>query len=390
MTEPPRIYLDNAATSWPKPPGVLAAVRRHLEQLGAPSGRGAYREAVDVDRGIEQARLGLARLIGTDNARQVVFMFNGSDALNLAIHGLVRPGDHVVTTVCEHNSVLRPLRMLQETADLEVTYVRCNGQGLVDPTDIQQALRPTTRLVALVQASNVTGALQPVAEVGHLLAEHPAKFLVDAAQSLGHVPIDVDQLGVDLLAAPGHKGLLAPLGTGCLYIRPGLEHELRPIRQGGTGTISDQDVQPETLPAKYECGIHNVPGILGIGAAVQFLMEQTVQAIEEHEACQTRRLLEGLREIPDVTVYGPDDISLRVGVVSFSIDGSDPQEIAAMLDAGHRVQTRAGFHCAPKMHQALGTTERGGTVRLSLGWATTEEDVRGAVDAVRQIAAVAV
>ena len=236
MTAPTRIYLDNAATSWPKPDSVYAAVDAYQRELGAAGGRGGYRSGVEADRLLARARQAVARLVAVESPRQIVFTSSGTDALHLAIDGLLRPGDHVVTTVCEHNSVLRPLRALRETADVSISYVRCDAQGFVSPDDVRAALRPNTRLVAVVHASNVTGAIQPIDEIGPIAREADAFFLVDAAQSLGHVPIDVSQIAVDLLAAPGHKGLLGPLGTGVLYIRPCVERELQPLRCGGTGS----------------------------------------------------------------------------------------------------------------------------------------------------------
>ncbi|HEY2759630.1 MAG TPA: aminotransferase class V-fold PLP-dependent enzyme, partial [Pirellulales bacterium] len=235
-----RIYLDNAATSWPKPEEVYTAVDHYLRENGAPAGRSAYSQATEVEGIIATARAAIARLIGAQNPRQIIFVGNGTDAINLAIHGLLRPGDHAICTAADHNSVLRPLRHLEELRQIEVTRVPCNGAGWVDPEDLRRALRSSTRLVAMTHASNVTGTIEPVAEVGRIVQQHGARFLVDAAQSLGHLPVDVEELHADLLAAPGHKGLLAPLGTGVLYIKPGLENQLQTIRQGGTGTDSGQ------------------------------------------------------------------------------------------------------------------------------------------------------
>src|SRR5437016_2244752 len=218
-----RLYLDNAATTWPKPVAVYNAVDRYQREIGAPNGRSGYGEALESNRIVERARRGVAQLIGARDPSHIVFGYSGTDVLNIAIHGVVRPGDHVVTTVCDHNSVLRPLRALRESAGVEVTYVPCDGSGFVSPDDIRAALRPVTRLVAVNHASNVTGALQPIEAIGKIVREHDALYLVDAAQSLGHVPLDVTRVDCDLLAAPGHKGLLGPLGTGFLYIRPGVE-----------------------------------------------------------------------------------------------------------------------------------------------------------------------
>ncbi len=385
-----RIYLDNAATSWPKPEAVYRAVDHYLREIGGPNGRSGYREALEANRIVECARRGVAELIGARDLARVVFGFNGTDVLNLAIHGIVRPGDHVVATVCEHNSVLRPLRALRETADVSVTYVPCDGQGFVSPDDVRAALRPNTRLVAIVHASNVTGALQPIAEIGRAVRNSDAYFLVDAAQSMGHVPIDVGQLEVDLLAAPGHKGVLGPLGTGVLDLRAGVERELQPLRCGGTGTQSEEDRQPDQLPEKYEPGNHNLPGLAGLAAATDFLRKETIGEIHAHHARLTARLLEGLGELPGVTIHGPRSTANRTSVVSISVEGYDPQELAAMLDASQRIQCRAGLHCAPRMHAALGTTAGGGTLRLSPGYSTTLEEIDLAVTAIQEIALVSV
>jgi cysteine desulfurase / selenocysteine lyase len=302
----------------------------------------------------------------------------------------LRPGDHVVATVCEHNSVLRPLRALRDTADVNVTYVPCDGQGFVSPDDVRAALRPNTRLVAVVHASNVTGAVQPIAEIGKVVRGSGAYFLVDAAQSLGHVPIDVGQLEVDLLAAPGHKGLLGPLGTGVLYIRPGVERELQPLRCGGTGSRSEEDRQPDELPDKYEPGNHNLPGLAGLAAATDFLRTETIEAVHIHHTQLTARLLEGLGDVPGLTIHGPQSTANRSSVVSITVEGYDPQELAAMLDASQRIQCRAGLHCAPRMHEALGTAAGGGTLRLSPGYATSLEEIEAVVAALQEIASISV
>lgn len=383
-----RIYLDNAATSWPKPEVVYDAVEHYMRDVGGPNGRSGYREALEANRIVERARQGVAELMGAQDARQVVFGASGTDVLNLAIRGVVRPRDHVVTTVCDHNSVLRPLRALRETAEVDVTYVPCDGQGFVSPDDVRAALQPDTRLVAVIHASNVTGALQPVAEISQIVREHEALLLVDAAQSLGHVPIDLAQIDADLLAAPGHKGLLGPLGTGVLYIRPGIERQLQPLRCGGTGSRSDEDRQPEELPDKYEPGNHNLVGLAGLAVAVDFLQAETVAAVHEHHVRLATRLLAGLQALDGVTVHGPQSADHRTSVVSITVDGFDPQELAAVLESTHRIQCRAGLHCAPRMHQSLGTTAGGGTLRLSPGFATTEEQVDTVIAALQEVSAV--
>src|SRR5262245_47103443 len=340
MNDCRRIYLDNAATSWPKPDSVYAAVERAMRELGAPAGRSAYAEAAQVEQAVLNVRKDIAGLIGADDPRRIVFTLNGTDALNTAIHGalafslqagggrLKSELEHVVTTVAEHNSVLRPLRALEEAGQIEVTRVGCGAEGLVDPADVQAALRPQTRLIVMTHASNVTGALQPAAAVGSIARQCGALFLLDAAQTLGDLPIDVKALTVDLLAAPGHKGLLGPLGTGVLYVRPGVEARMTSFRQGGTGSRSEEDRQPDFLPDKFESGNLNVPGILGLGAGVAyrsagFSPSQRGQAstndlsrAEARTTELTARLLDGLTSIPGVTTYGPRSPQQRVGIVS--------------------------------------------------------------------------
>jgi cysteine desulfurase / selenocysteine lyase len=381
-----RIYLDNAATSWPKPDVVYAAVDRYLRENGAPAGRSAYREAAEVESVIASARASIARLIGADHTKQIVLTFNATGALNLAIHGLLRPGDHAIATDADHNSVLRPLRYLQEHGGVEVTRVTCDLSGRVDPDDVRRAIQPNTRLVAMLHASNVTGVIEPVAEVAAIAHERGARFLLDAAQSLGHWPVSVKDLSFDLLAAPGHKGLLGPLGTGFLYIRDGIEREIESVAQGGTGTQSNEDRQPESVPDKFEPGNHNVPGLVGLAAALGWLESRGIESICRHEKELGDQLRERLRRIPGVELHGPAAGEPAVAVVSISIEGYDPQEAAAVLDSAFRIQVRAGLHCAGRLHAALGTLQRGGTVRFSAGAFSTPSDIEAAAAAVEEIA----
>ncbi len=381
----PRIYLDNAATSWPKPPAVYDSVDDYQRRLGSPAGRSGYAEAAEVSRRIETVRRQVASLIGLADASHLIFTFNGTDSLNLVLHGLLKAGDHVFTTVVEHNSVLRPLTDLK-SAGVETTYVGCSAASVVDPDDVRRALRPNTRLVAIIQASNVTGAIQPVTEISRIARSAGALTLCDAAQSLGHLPISLETLGVDFLAAPGHKGLLGPLGTGVLAIRPGVANQLRSLRQGGTGTQSERAQQPEDLPAKFESGNHNVPGILGLGAGIDYLTARGIADVQRHGKGLCQQLLDGLTEITGVRICGPGTAAERVPVVSIMVEGYDPQEIALGLDAVYRIQTRPGLHCAPRIHEALGTQALGGTVRFSLGPFTTKAEIDATVTAVAELA----
>lgn len=387
MAELQRVYLDNAATSWPKPESVYRAVDDYQRRLGCSPGRGVYRNASDADRVVADARHRVARFWDAEDPLHVIFAFNGSDALNLAIRGTLRPGDHAVTTAADHNSVLRPLRFLEETQGVHVTRVPCDAAGRVDIDAFVQAVHPKTRLVAVNHASNVTGTLQDVPRLVEIVRRRApdALILIDAAQSLGHLPLSVREWGVDLAAAPGHKGLLGPMGTGVLYIRPGVEERLSPLRLGGTGSQSDEDRQPAMLPDKYEPGNHNASGLAGLSAGLAWLESRTPAALRRHELTLIENLLEGLRGVPGLTLYGPEDPAERVGVVSFRLNGFEPHELAALLDVRFGIQVRSGIHCAPRMHAAIGTLERGGTVRISTGPFTTTEEIEYAVAALREL-----
>jgi cysteine desulfurase / selenocysteine lyase len=381
-----RIYLDNAATSWPKPPSVLEAVTTYLRENGAAAGRGVYASSQEIGRVLTTCRRRVASLLGVSDPTRIVFTFNGTDSLNFAFHGLLRPGDHVVTSDAEHNSVLRPLRFLEQTAGVEVTRVPCDEAGRIDPADIRAALRPRTRLIAVLHASNVTGVIQPLEDISNVAKEYGARLLVDAAQTAGHLPIYADRWGIDLLATSGHKGLLGLLGTGVLALGPGMAAEIRPLRLGGTGTFSEQDEQPTSLPDGFESGNHNVPGLIGLERGTAYIEQRGWDALRRHEQELTSHLVLGLHAIRDIQVYGPAAISERVGLVSFRFQGFDPQELASLLDAEYGIQVRSGLHCAPRMHARLNTARRGGTVRASIGPFSTQEDVDLLLRALEEIA----
>lgn len=384
MPDQTRIYLDNAATSFPKPSAVYDAIDLYNRDIGVAVGRGAYRQAADVQSVVGRCRKRAAELLGAERVERIVFTFNATDGLSLAIHGVLESGDHVVTSVMEHNSVLRPLREQQKRNGVSVTYVPADQQGRIEPADVRKAIRDNTKLVAIIHASNVTGVTQPIAAIGEICRKSGVLFLVDAAQTAGHLPIDLDKTAVDLLACAGHKGLLGPLGTGLLYIRHGIEERVGSLRQGGTGSHSEEDEQPDFLPDKYESGNHNVPGLFGLEAGLAYLQERGVDAIRKHELELTQRLLDGLAGIEQLEVPGPA-ADARVGVVSVWTNALEPQVLASILDENFGLQTRAGLHCAPRVHQALGTLQSGGTVRLSCGPFTTTDEIDAAVDGFRQI-----
>lgn len=384
-----RIYLDNAATSFPKPEAVYAEMELYHRQLGTAVGRGATRLGGQVQRVIDRCRLRAARLFGVNHPRQVIFTFNGTDALNLAIHGLLRDGDRVITSVWEHNSVLRPLRTLQDRQNVTVDCIRDDGAGSVDLGQYEKSLKRSARLVVITHASNVTGVVQPVQEMARLAHAAGALVLVDAAQTAGHLDVSFENLGADLIACPGHKGLLGPLGTGLLAIAPGVERHLEPIRQGGTGTVSESDRQPESLPERYESGNHNAPGLFGLEAALAWREERNGEpgTATRDEQDRLRQWISSLCELPGIRVHCAAEELPRVGVVSISFERLAPQIAAALLDEHFSIETRAGLHCAPLAHTALGTLTGGGTVRFSPGPFTTDEDLDNALEALSQIAA---
>jgi cysteine desulfurase family protein len=367
----------------------MEAMCRYASELGASAGRGAYSEAIETGELINECRSRLNGLFHGERPEHFVFTLNCSDALNLAIKGLVGPDEtgHAICTHIDHNSILRPLHALQERGWASVTRVAVDSStGLVDPEDIRRSIRPDTRLIAITHVSNVTGTVQPIREIGRIARERGIPFVVDAAQSAGHVPIDVREDCIDLLAAPGHKALLGPLGTGFLYIRPGVEKILRTIREGGTGSVSEQAIQPEFMPDKYEPGSHNAIGIIGLSEGVRWVIEQTVQKLASHELDLVRSFIEGVSDVEGLTYFGPQGVRNRIGVFSVRIDGYEPHELSAVLEGHYGILTRSGIHCAPLAHEAIGTAATGGTTRLSFGSFLSVQDVKFATDALAEIA----
>ncbi|TWT95822.1 putative cysteine desulfurase [Botrimarina colliarenosi] len=381
-----RLYLDNAATSWPKPDAVYDAVDDWQRRVGASYARGASAAADETRAIVDRARRSVAQLLGESDPRRVVFTNSGTDSLNLALRGLLRAGDHVVSTVCEHNAVLRPLEFLC-TEGVETTWVGCDSEGVVSVDEVAAALRPETKLIAIVHASNVTGAIQPVEEVASFAKSQGVRLLVDAAQTLGRLPLDVRSLGADLIAAPGHKGLYGPLGTGVLWLAPGIEEDLRPLRLGGAASGGDRLEMPETLPDKFEAGSLNAPGLAGLAAGVEHVLATGVEAIRQRMTDARGRLASGLAAMDGVRVYGPSEPLRQAGVVSFSTEGYDPHELAMLLASVGGIECRAGLHCAPRMHAALGTARQGGLVRFSPGPGTTDSEIDAAVTAVGRLIA---
>ncbi|MBN1772368.1 MAG: aminotransferase class V-fold PLP-dependent enzyme [Deltaproteobacteria bacterium] len=377
-------YFDNAATSWPKPEAVPAAMTRFLREVGANPGRSGHALSIEAGRVVYDVRERVARLFGHPDPLSVVFTKNATEPLNIALQGLLAPGDHVVTSVMEHNSVLRPLRYL-ESRGVAVTRVACAADGTLDPADVARALAPKTRLVVLSHASNVVGTLCPLAEVGRLAEERGVPFCVDAAQTAGAVPLDMRSMHIDLLAFTGHKSLYGPQGTGGLCVGERVRDKLRPLAYGGTGSASDSDVHPDFLPDRLEAGTLNAVGPAGLGAGLAFVEARGVAAIRAHEAMLTARLLDGLQAIPGVRILGPGDAARQTAVVSFNLDGRSCSEVASALEERAGICCRAGLQCAPLAHRQLGTFPEG-TVRFSLGAFNREEELDTALAVLRELA----
>lgn len=375
------IYLDNAATSWPKPEGVYDAVSNAIRRSGNPS-RSNSEEARAAATDIIETRSALAQLFNIADPQRIVFALNATDAINLALQGMLKPGDHVITSQMEHNAVTRPLAYLED-AGVAVTKVTTDPVRGADLDEIRKSIRPETKLVAMTHASNVTGTLNPIEEIGAICREAGVPFFVDASQSAGAIPIDVVKMNIDLLAFPGHKSLLGPTGTGALYVSETVTPH--PIRSGGTGVFSEVRLQPEQLPYYYEAGTQNTVGISGLCAGVQFIMERSVSSIYFEEQKMVTALIDGLTSIPGVTVYGPLS-SPRAAAVSFNIEDMDCADVAMILESYYDISVRSGLQCAPDTHRMLGTFDLGGTVRVSPGLFTTADEIDEFLWAVREIA----
>jgi cysteine desulfurase / selenocysteine lyase len=381
------IYLDNAATSWPKPEIVYETLGSFLRESGANPGRSGHRMAARAAGTIDRTRNQLAALFNASSPDHVIFTFNATDALNLAIKGILNAGEHAISTVMEHNSVRRPLRAL-EIKGVATTKISADAEGFVSADDVRSALRPNTQLICVTHASNVNGALQPITEIAEIAREHGALLLVDAAQTAGTIPIDIADMGVDLLAIPGHKALMGPPGTGALLLGDRVDIDaLDTVREGGTGGNSEEDTQPRELPIRYEAGTHNTVGIAALGAALNFLADVGFEEAGRHELEMTWRLIEGLTGQTGINILNPTEPSAHVAVASITVDGWEPAEFGTTLDSAFDIACRTGLHCAPEACQALGAFPRG-TIRLSPGYWTTKEEIDQAIDAIRELARV--
>lgn len=376
------IYLDNAATTLQKPRSVIDAVTAALSTMGNAS-RGAHSGALTASRAVYDTRVRLAALFGCPSPERVIFTCNSTEALNIALNGLFRPGDHVITTDLEHNSVLRPLYRLEDAGIISLSFVPADGRGNVDYGTFEELIRPETRAIVCTHASNLTGTVLDVARIGGIARSHGLLLVVDASQTAGAIPIDMTAMGIHILCFTGHKGLMGPQGTGGLCLAEGVE--LRPWKVGGSGILSYRREQPEALPARLEAGTLNGHGIAGLSAALDFLAETGLAAIHQHEMALTRRFYEGARQIEGVTVYGDFSQPTRTAVVALNVRDYDSGAVSDELFQTYGIATRPGAHCAPRMHRALGTVEQG-AVRFSFSWFTTEADIDVALRALRELA----
>lgn len=376
------IYLDNAATTFPKPEAVYNAMMDCMKNYCANPGRAGHKLAMKAAREIYDTRENIAKLFNIDNPMNIVFTNNATDSLNLAIKGVVNKGDHIITTSMEHNSVIRPIKALEKVG-VENTIVQCDEQGFLNIDDLEKAIKPNTKLIVTTHASNVCGTLIDIKSISEIANKHNILYLIDASQTVGVYDIDLKDIKADMLAAPGHKGLLGPQGTGILYIREGLNIDI--LKEGGTGSRSEDLFQPDLLPDKYESGTHNTPGIVGLNEGVKFIFKEGIDKIKEHEEELCKYMLERLEEVPNIKIYGPKDANKRASVISINIGNMDSGEITFLLDSEYDIATRSGIHCAPLAHKTLGTLEQG-AVRFSIGYFNTKEEIDKAVAALKEIA----
>lgn len=378
------IYLDNGATSFPKPPAVAQAMLQYMTEVGASINRGVYGSAQAAGMTTLMLREGLCRLFHHSDPTHCVLTAGNTMGLNMVLRGWLRPGDHCLVSSVEHNAVMRPLHDLAEQG---VTFDRipCDRDGHLNPADIPALIRPNTRLLVMAHGSNVSGAVQDAMAVGAICHEHGIPFVLDAAQTAGHWPIDFEAMHLSALSVPGHKGLMGPSGIGALLLSADFAKKLTPILTGGTGSASDSEAQPDYMPDKFESGTPNLPGIYGFHAAVDFILDTGVEVLQERERQLTKYFLDKLRDVKDIRLAGPWDLENRVGVISVDFAQVDNAEAAYRLEQDYGILTRCGLHCAPSAHKTLGTFPQG-TVRFSVGHYTTEAEIDTAVQAIAEIA----
>lgn len=375
-------YLDNAATSYPKPDVVIDTISKFMKNIGATAGRGAYKSAITADRLIFDCRSNICKLFNGKDPSKVIFTYNITDSLNTLINGILNSGDHVITSSLEHNSVWRPLKILERDKNVQISKTPCSPEGITDPKEIQKLIRENTKLIVFTHASNVLGTIQPIREIGAIAKKHNIIFLVDSAQTAGAYPIDVQRDNIDILAFTGHKSLFGPTGTGGFLLN--CDINLRPLKSGGTGEDSKNPYQPDFLPNKFEAGTLNVAGIVGLGEGIKYISNIGVENIRAKEDKIIEYALERLKEVPSIHIYGPEDPQKIVGVISFNIKDIPGEEIAFKLDQEYDIMIRVGFHCAPTAHKVMGTYEIG-AMRIGIGYFNTKKDIDILVSALKNI-----
>ena len=376
------IYLDNAATSFPKPKEVATAVYDFMVNNGTSSGRGSYKKAMQSDYIVYECRKLIGKLFNFDNPKKVVFTSNVTDSLNIAMRGILKENDHVITSSLEHNAVWRCLKTLERDINIKIDTVECSKDGITNQQDIKKYIKKDTALIVFTQASNVLGTIQPIREIGAIAREHNIPFLVDSAQSAGAMKIDVKEDNIDILAFTGHKSLLGPMGTGGLIINTDID--IKPLKAGGTGGDSAYEYQPDYYPNHVETGTSNVSGIAGLREAIKFLNKEGIENIHNKEKELTKYALEKLETVKDIEIYGPKDCEKMLSVISFNIKDKRPEDVGSILDQKYDIMLRAGLHCAPTAHSVIGTKERG-TLRIGLGYFNEKEDIDKLVEALNNL-----
>ncbi|HUU52911.1 MAG TPA: aminotransferase class V-fold PLP-dependent enzyme [Candidatus Heimdallarchaeota archaeon] len=378
------IYLDNGATSYPKPEEVYTYMDQFYRKLGVNPGRSGYDICMEAGEVVEGTRKSLTEFFNGTDPNRLCFSYNSTDALNLIIFGMLEKGDHAITTTIEHNSVLRPLYHLEKFGGVEVEHIPFDEKGFVEPDDFKKKFKNNTQLVIVNHASNVIGTIQPVKEIGKLCRERGIPFAIDASQSAGKIPIDMEDLNLDVIAFTGHKSLLGPTGIGGLYVREGIE--IRHTRAGGTGVRSAVRTHLYEYPYRLEYGTPNTIGIAGLQAGIKWIFEQGMEKLHTHEMKLTKKLLDGLKEVDGVTLYCQDDLTDHISVILCNVDGFEALNTGTILDVDHNIACRTGLHCAPLVHEQLGTVKIHGGVRFGIGPFNTEEDIQTAIEAVKEIA----
>ncbi len=378
------IYLDNGATSFPKPESVYTFMDRFYRNHGVSPGRSGYDLSIETGNVVEDTRKAMTQYFNGDDPNRLVFSMNSTDALNLAISGLLEPGDHVITTDVEHNAVLRPLYHQSKCNHVEVDYIPMNDKGFINPDEVASNMKSNTKLVVINHASNVIGTIQPVKEIGRLCKEKGIIFLVDASQTVGKLPIDIQELNIDVIAFTGHKSLLGPTGIGGLYVREGVD--IKHTRAGGTGVKSAQRFHLDEYPYRLEYGTLNTIGIAGLFAGLNWVLEKGIENIHAHEMKLTEQLRDGLNQIDGVITYCAEDLTHHIGVLSFNIAGFEAINTGTILDGDYTIACRTGLQCAPLVHKTLGTDLIGGTVRMGVGPFNTQKHIEKALEAISDIA----